>query len=644
MAQEIIAERYQVISTLGSGGMGVVYRALDLMLKKEVAVKTLRASAISGDQILRFQTEAVALSNLKHPNIVDIMVCGLTEDNVPYMVMTFVEGKSLASLIQSRGYIPAYKSVNIFIDLADGLAHAHRNGVIHRDLKPANIVMADPDSLHARPIVVDFGIAQLESKEQSLTRPGSIIGTPIYMSPEQLKGKQIDARSDIYSFGCVMYETLTGKRPFEGDSDLEIMELKLTQYAPTLADANLDLAFPEALEMIVAKSLAANPDDRFQSMEELKEALVLLKQGELQTEARPQESTISATVQKPKNPKATKHLALTALVAALIAAGTITALYFGILGGKKGSHMAAITSDYRMNEMEQKSDKLFDPLFKETIKPNVTTLKRADGTIWLTIKTQMLLAISDEQMLELIKQHKEKIAIISISNCEINGTCFKQLQDQPITDVALNGTSLTKEGLACVCALKTLRRLKLDNHYNLTKDSLEQISVHKDDLEQLMFPRCDLTDEHFSDFPKFKNLIYLDISKNQRLTKAALKFAVYSTKLEGINISHDNLISIEDLAMLKHLPDLKILILNNCKLEDRDIKRVVELFPQTQNLHVFSNPKLTSTTLEHAAKLKKLTSLTISAGPKLTPQHIAEFKKKLPKCQVVLDESSDDGD
>lgn len=643
MAQEIIAERYQVISTLGSGGMGVVYRALDLMLKKEVAVKTLRASTISGDQVLRFQTEAVALSNLKHPNIVDIMVCGLTQDNVPYMVMTFVEGKSLASLIQSRGYIPAYKSVNIFIALADGLAHAHRNGVIHRDLKPANIVMVDPDSLHARPIVVDFGIAQLEHSQQSITRPGTIIGTPIYMSPEQLKGKQIDARSDIYSFGCVMYETLTGKRPFEGDNDLEIMERKLTHDAPTLSNANLDLAFPKALEMIVAKALAVDPDLRFQSMEELKEALVLLKQGELQPEAHPQ-STSSATIPKPKTPKAAKHIVLAVMVAVLIAAATITALYFGILGGKKGSHMAAITSDYRMNEMEQKSDKLLDPLFKETIKPKVTALKRPDGTIWLTISTQMLLAISDDELLELIKQHKEKIAVISISNCEIKGTCFKQLQDQPIRDVALNGTSLTKEGLAGVCALKTLRGLKLDNHYNLTKEALEQIAVHKDDLEQFMVPRCDLTDQHFSNFPKFKSLIYLDTSKNQRLTGAALKFVAYCPKLEGLNISHDKLISIEDLATLKHLRELTVLFLNHCNLEDKDIKRLVELFPQTQKLHVFSNQKLTSTALKHAAKLKKLVLLTISAGPDLTPKHIAEFKKQLPKCQVVLDESSDGGD
>lgn len=633
MAQEIIAERYQVLSKLGSGGMGNVYRALDVLLKKEVAVKTLRTTSLNADQIRRFQTEAMALSNLKHPNIVEVMVFGLTDDNVAYLVMTFVEGKSLASLIESRGYIPAYKSVNLFIDLADGLAHAHRNGVIHRDLKPANIVINDPDALHARPIVVDFGIAQLENaSSQGLTRPGALIGTPIYMSPEQLKGKTVDARSDIYSFGCVMFETLTGVRPFQSATELETMEKKFAEELPKLADARLGLDFPEALQMIVDKCLATSPDDRYQRMEELKEALTQLKQGDLKAESKPLDATL-LTEKPPKDPKATRRLVMSVMVSLVVAGLAVTALYFGILGGKKGSQMTSVPKS-TMSQLSLKSDKSFDPYFKEATKAKIEVGLRSNDTVRITFGSNILVNAKDDQLLDLIRKTGKKVSILTISNCEIDGTCFKKLKDQPITDVALNGTSLTDEGLKALCEIKTLRRLKLDNQYNLSKEAIAQIGNIRD-LDQLMLVRCDLSDEHLFVLPPYPKLKYLDLSKNQNFTRAVLKLAKSCPQLEGINLSNDSKITVQDLAALKSLQNFRFLLLNNFNLTDDDVKKIVDMFPNLERLQIFANPNVTRASLDSLSSLKKLNVLVIS-GATVTNDDIAALRKKMRKCRVVF--------
>lgn len=632
MAQEIIAERYQVISTLGSGGMGVVYRALDILLKKEVAVKTLRTTDLNADQVRRFQSEAKALSNLKHPNIVEVMVFGLTEDNVAYMVMTFVEGKSLAALIESRGYLPAYKSVNLFIDLADGLAHAHRNGVIHRDLKPANVVINDPDALHSRPILVDFGIAQLESNStQSLTRPGALIGTLAYMSPEQLKGRSVDARSDIYSFGCLMFETLTGVRPFQAETELETMERKFAHLTPELSTARVGVDFPEALQMIVGKCLSINPDDRYQTMEELKEALIQLKSGELKAEAKIEFATTSTT-KKPRDPKAARRLLMAVMVSLAVAGIAVTALYFGIMGGKKGSQMTSVPES-TMKQLSLKSEKSFDPYFKEATKVKLKVVPRLDGTVLITFGADIIESANDTDLLEAIKKTGKKVSILTISNCEIDGSCFKTLKDHPITDVALNGTNLNDQGLKALCEIKALRRLKLDNQYNLSAESIASIGKAKD-LDQLMFVRCDLKDSHISALPPFSKLKYIDLCKNNQLTKTALTFAKSCPELRGINLSNDTKIKVDDLAQLKSLPNFCILILNNFNLEDSNVERIVETFPNLEKFEAFSNPKLTAASLSSIAKLRKLNMLNLS-GASLTKEDVAAFKKAHRKCRVV---------
>jgi len=211
--EEQFVSHYEVLECLGGGGMGKVYRAKDILLDRIVALKFLPADVSrDADANLRFLQEARAASALDHPNICPIYEVGETDDGRWFIAMAFISGGTLDDLLAERR--PAVEeSIVVCRSVADALAAAHAAGVIHRDVKPANIMVGENGS----PRVVDFGVAKLERGKDSLTTPGHVPGTAAFMSPEQVRGEEVDARTDIWSLGTVLYELLTGKRPFEGD-------------------------------------------------------------------------------------------------------------------------------------------------------------------------------------------------------------------------------------------------------------------------------------------------------------------------------------------------------------------------------------------------------------------------------------------
>lgn len=273
---ETLGGRYQISSVLGQGGMGTVFKAVNLSLNKPVAVKVLHMSL---DQFAaaRFQQEIKAMSMLSHPHLISVLDAGTTPGGTPYFVMEFLDGPALGDLLRAQGAIPDARAVRMFVQMADALAYAHEQGIIHRDLKPNNVVVL---SNRGKDFIklVDLGIAKLVAPEdgaQGLTMTGEIFGSPIYMSPEQCSGRVIDARSDIYSLGCLMFETICGEPPFKGGSALETFNLHLTTDAPLLSTVPGVLVTPviKALETVIARCVHRQPEDRFQTMAELSEAL-----------------------------------------------------------------------------------------------------------------------------------------------------------------------------------------------------------------------------------------------------------------------------------------------------------------------------------------------------------------------------------
>ena len=278
----IVAEKYEIQEVLGGGGMGVVYKAKHLLMHRTVALKMLLPETVSNEYALaRFQKEAQAASSLNHPNILTIFDFGLSDKRQPYLVMDYLKGQTLADILETEGYLHLQRALSVFIQIASALAHAHQNGVVHRDLKPANIMLVEYEGQGDFVKIVDFGIAKTlhggggEGVERSveLTQTGQVFGSPLYMSPEQCRGTHLDARADIYSIGCVMYRSTTGKSPFVGQDALELMFKHVNSTAPKFADCCPELKLPQNFEDVVMKCLEKDVDSRYQTMLELRHDL-----------------------------------------------------------------------------------------------------------------------------------------------------------------------------------------------------------------------------------------------------------------------------------------------------------------------------------------------------------------------------------
>ena len=261
----IVAERYHILKKLGEGGMGTVYLAEHVKMGRKAALKVMNPGMNSDpDAIARFNREAANASRLNHPNVCGIYDFGETPEGLIYLAMEFIEGESLTSLIEKSGALAAPRAASIIHQAADALAVAHDYGIVHRDLKPDNIMIAKGRDNTDLVKVVDFGIAKASSSDaQKVTKTGLVVGTPEYMSPEQLAGDKLDGRSDIYSLGLVAFNCLTGKLPFPSNSAQEAMIMRLTDQPKTLAEMKPDVAWPAELQAVMDKALARDVNDRY---------------------------------------------------------------------------------------------------------------------------------------------------------------------------------------------------------------------------------------------------------------------------------------------------------------------------------------------------------------------------------------------
>ncbi|MBV8857303.1 MAG: serine/threonine protein kinase [Acidobacteria bacterium] len=258
---------YKVTQKLGEGGMGEVYRGVDMMLEREVAIKFLRPELASQAQVVeRFRSEAVTLAKLQHANIATLYSFMRQGDSF-IMVLEFVRGVTLDHVIQQRGAIPVESAIPIFCQMLDGIQEAHSEGIIHRDIKPANMMLTEKGTLK----VLDFGIARILGTAR-MTRQGNIIGTIEYMSPEQVRGFETDARSDIYSLGMLLYEMLTARCPFDIQNEFELMKAQIEQYP--VPPRQLNPAIPEVVEQAIWKAIGKDPAQRFQSAAEFRTFLL----------------------------------------------------------------------------------------------------------------------------------------------------------------------------------------------------------------------------------------------------------------------------------------------------------------------------------------------------------------------------------
>ena len=279
----VLAERYQLDRSLGNGGMGEVFEATDLTLHRSVAVKLLSPSLVQDEPArARFLREARALAQVNSPHVVAVYDAGEDAER-PYLVMELVEGTTLEHELERAGRLEPPRAVAIAKDIASGLASAHEQGIVHRDVKPSNVFLTPSDAAK----IGDFGIARLERPDATLTLTGQTFGSPPYVAPEQATGGKVDARADLYSLGCVLFQMLVGRRPFSGDDAVSLVYQHVHTTPPRVDSLHPEV--PVALGDLVAGLMAKDPDDRPDSAEEVRRAL----------ESVPTEAVVTATATVP---------------------------------------------------------------------------------------------------------------------------------------------------------------------------------------------------------------------------------------------------------------------------------------------------------------------------------------------------------
>ena len=285
---QVLADRYQILDVIGEGGMGRVYLAEHVRMGRRSALKVINPSlSVSAEAISRFNREASNASRINHPNVAQIYDFGETPDGMLYLAMEFIEGETLTTIIEREGAIPLGQAGQIAKQISDGLAAAHHLGIVHRDLKPDNIMVARHVDGSDWVKVVDFGIAKTmqgnsgdaHAPSQTVTTAGVSLGTPEYRSPEQLAGERLDARTDIYSLGLVVFNMLTADLPYPRVTSKETLIRRLTSPPRTLAEVRPEVAWPSALQIALSRALAPEVDDRFPSVAEFGQAIVMATAG-----------------------------------------------------------------------------------------------------------------------------------------------------------------------------------------------------------------------------------------------------------------------------------------------------------------------------------------------------------------------------
>lgn len=612
-----LSDKYEFLGETGRGGMAIIYRAKNRETGRFVAIKKMIAATLTETAFMRFEQEAAAITSLRHPNIIMVHEFGVAADGEPYMVMDFIEGSNLGQLIKEKGNLTVEESMHRFIQLCDALQHAHNAGVLHRDLKPGNVMLSSTDGSFADARLVDFGIAKLMAKEgedaEKLTMTGQLFGSPPYMSPEQCRGFNLDARTDVYSMGCVMFETLTGRVPIRGESILETIMMQVSEPAPLMKDVRPDLEFPPIIENIIAKALAKEPDDRYQSMREL---MVALMEAGVEMRSPGTVRVIQAPAPKPLIPPSV-YMGMLCFV--LFISAIFAVLKEQTLANQKKALKAS--EDHRMELLQSLPPKdLSDDLLKDLIKSPIITeefnLQDAEritdkGLKHLTILPRLkkvVLAnthITDEGLKELVKL--PHLYNLDLRNTNVTNEGMKTLlQAKQLNTLSVSQTQVDNNGMDTIAQMKNLSNLSIAYLSYVNGSGIAKL---KDlNLRWLFLSGLGLDDGLLS-IRNMQSLRLLDL-ENCRKAKKCLSQIRGMLQLRSLNIEGTS-VTTEDMQNLATLTNLVVLHAGRLDITDGAIDPLLNL-PRLYELSLDST-RITDKGAAKLAGIKSLARLNLAA-------------------------------
>ncbi len=603
---------FKIISLIGVGGMGAVYLVEHLSLHRQLALKILTPELVNEQNWQRFKAEAKILASLNHPTLVRVYDLGIHAGSIPFYSMDYLNGRSIEEILADDGPIDLGSTIDIMLEVLDGLAYAHRHGIVHRDLKPGNIMHCTIDGAKAVK-VLDFGISKLldnRSTTQALTVAGDIFGSPFYMSPEQSLGEAVDARSDIYSIGCTLFEMLTGFVPYESDSSIEIMLMHQEADIPLL-DEVIDIVFPPAVDLVLAKCLAKSPDDRYQSAKELAIDLERIREGKEVLAYAKGFAQRGALVKENEEEKA-RETSISAIVLSGLAVATLIIssliFYYWTNLQKTGSSnrptVNAVFSGEHVLPSSEFSELASQPKYISEFSkdgqsiifhfPSNQSLGKinSDGSTQKAIDAQGTVSLPLKYGIR-FNANKYMIEHPSlIEGFRPNDLACFTVPSSP-EDIAK-----VKDAVGPICKLTGLLRLDLQLS-NVNDGDLAEIDKLTS-LQELNVNFTDITGPALAKLKRLKELESISFNFNKG-THELVQALAGSEKIHDLSLDSPDLpISDDDLRLIAKMKDIHILDLQNCELTDKKLELLYGM-PNLKRLNINGN----DISKEAIAKLKK---------------------------------------
>ncbi|MBX9671060.1 MAG: protein kinase [Candidatus Obscuribacterales bacterium] len=590
-------ERFTPIAELGKGGFGTVYCCRDKLLDKQVAVKCLNAA--EPRQLIAFQNEARAASKLNHRNIVKILDLGATASGTPYIAMELINGISLDRRIEQGELLSTDETVDLFRDVCTALAHAHTSGVLHRDIKPSNLLISNHKPLTVS--IIDFGVAVLQGKDQGKT----ISGTPEYMPPDQARGEEYDRRSEVYELGCTLFEALTGSRPFNGDTPLELLRQHAEQQPPMLVEMRPGVNFPEGLEEIVAKCLAKKKSARFQNMTEVAGALSDLMQRQPQIEEELPRKHVEAA-------RKGGYLVTTAVLALAV----VVSLELG-LKVLQDSQKLTEGKVPAVPEHSIYGAVLVDAAY-EIERPRFEQTTRHGKPWWISKG-----AVTNDSLIDLSR--RSDIERLSLIGDTVDGRGLVFIQDLPLKGLDLASTQMRDKDIDALYKFENLEVLGLENTH-VTDVGLEKLEPMTS-LQDLKIGGPNISDESLKVVAKLKSLRLFEVKPAPKITGVGIEHlsALPRLRILTLNFAHVDKALLTAYTKCKSVEHIG---LAESKFED-DAFTALEGFELNElSLH---RDHITDEQLHQIASMKSLNQLDLTGSTGFSANGLREIQKRFPK-------------
>lgn len=598
-AGTLLDSQFKVMYEIGSGGMGAVYKCEDIATGRLVAIKVLSTDRIDAKVLARFQREAKAIARLDNPHLVRLYSVGASPDGKPFIVMELVEGRSIAEAVETDGPMDEKRVTRIALQICAGLQAAHEMGVVHRDLKPGNIILKRSDSQGDDVKIIDFGIAKVADNNLiKATNTGEIIGSPAYMSPEQVRGQEIDALTDQYSLGCVLFEMLTGQTPFASSTAIGVLMQHINDAPPSLSEATLGKRkFSSTMERIVQRLLQKDPKARFASMNECLRALngeSVLAPPVGTAQITPPPTTPKTTGQKPNT-----WLLYSAVFAAI--AGTFYIISTMGVGEKQAPANSPTASRPPVQTISAdtfhqdaiKQAEIDTTLQLQTLRQNIQNQNIDFKDAEFTKKNCALLS-----SLRYIKTAK-------FVNCHGTDDAVAMIAHAPLEELTIDNCEMSAHVLKTLESVPTLKKL-------LLKDQSLPAEIYDMLGRMTWLTALDLNYAHTSDADLRK------LSKLHDLTWLTLDESNVDSSLLTLRAPH-----LEKLSLIRSPVSNRVLSTMN--------------FPLLKHLTV-SGTNIDDKTLQSMRRFKQLTDVKIVDCPNISPAAINQLK---PYFKIIQESSGD---